>query len=158
MIRYIITDCCPREKVCPVHSNGPCVHCTCCKCTQRKCPAAASQNPKIIKSETDKDRDYRVITLQNGIKACLVSQKDADKSAACLNVHVGSLSDAREKFGNAHFLEHMLFLGSEKYPDQGYYHNFLGAHGGSSNAYTAEFHARITTTATSISIRILLSF
>lgn len=39
--------------------------------------------------------------------------------------------------GLAHFLEHMLFLGTAKYPDEAEYAAFLGAHGGSSNAYTA---------------------
>ena len=39
--------------------------------------------------------------------------------------------------GIAHFLEHMLFMGTEKYPDENEYSKFLAAHGGSSNAYTA---------------------
>lgn len=38
--------------------------------------------------------------------------------------------------GIAHFLEHMLFMGTEKYPDENEYSKFLSAHGGASNAYT----------------------
>lgn len=53
-------------------------------------------------------------------------------------VHVGSLSDPDELPGLAHFLEHMLFLGTAKYPKEGEYHEFLSAHGGSHNAYTAQ--------------------
>ena len=37
----------------------------------------------------------------------------------------------------AHFTEHMLFLGTEKYPDENSYSSFLQKHGGHSNAYTA---------------------
>ena len=40
----------------------------------------------------------------------------------------------------AHFLEHMLFLGTGKYPDENEYSKFLNHHGGSSNAYTANDH------------------
>ncbi len=40
----------------------------------------------------------------------------------------------------AHFLEHMLFLGTEKYPDENEYSKFLNHHGGWSNAYTANDH------------------
>lgn len=33
-----------------------------------------------------------------------------------MNVGVGSLMDPKKYKGIAHFLEHMLFLGSKKYP------------------------------------------
>lgn len=38
--------------------------------------------------------------------------------------------------GLSHYLEHMLFMGSEKYPKEDDYDAFLTRHGGSSNAYT----------------------
>jgi insulysin len=41
--------------------------------------------------------------------------------------------------GLAHFLEHMLFTGSAKYPSEGEYHEFIQQNGGSANAYTACF-------------------
>ncbi|MCZ6853243.1 MAG: insulinase family protein, partial [Gammaproteobacteria bacterium] len=40
----------------------------------------------------------------------------------------------------AHFLEHMLFIGTEKYPEVDGYQDFISAHGGSSNAYTTSDH------------------
>lgn len=40
--------------------------------------------------------------------------------------------------GLSHYLEHMLFMGSEKYPDENDYDAFLTAHGGASNACTEE--------------------
>jgi insulysin len=34
-----------------------------------------------------------------------------------MNVFVGQLEDPAHRQGMAHFLEHMLFMGTEKYPD-----------------------------------------
>ena len=42
--------------------------------------------------------------------------------------------------GLAHFLEHMLFLGTGKYPDAGEHDRFLAEHGGSGNAATSFAH------------------
>ncbi|MFK0573011.1 insulinase family protein [Endozoicomonas sp.] len=92
---------------------------------------------KIIKSPAD-DRDYRYVILDNGLKVLLVSDPDTDKSAAAVDVNVGSYQDPDDRLGLAHFLEHMLFMGTEKYPDVDSYSEFIRANGGSSNAYTAD--------------------
>ena len=84
--------------------------------------------------------EYRKITLENNLKVILVSDKQYNKSAASMNVLAGSLSDPEEYQGLAHFLEHMLFLGTEKYPDVEEYSSYLQSNGGYSNAYTAEDH------------------
>ena len=47
-------------------------------------------------------------------------------------------SDPVELPGLAHFLEHMLFLGTKKYPDEAEYDKFVQSHGGYSNAWTAD--------------------
>ncbi|MBW7472403.1 insulinase family protein [Marinobacter sp. M216] len=96
--------------------------------------ALAAQPP--VKSPAD-DNDYRFIELDNGLRAILVSDSDADKAAASMNVAVGSGDDPAGREGLAHFLEHMLFLGTEKYPEPGEYQQFIKSHGGSHNAYTA---------------------
>ena len=59
------------------------------------------------------------------------------RAAAAMVVGVGSWADPPETQGCAHFLEHLLFLGSEKYPDENAYDAFLSKHGGSSNAKTS---------------------
>ena len=41
-----------------------------------------------------------------------------------------------KQIGLAHFLEHMLFLGTEKYPDPSSFDEFLNENSGYSNAYT----------------------
>ena len=37
----------------------------------------------------------------------------------------------------AHFLEHMLFLGTKKYPNKSHYCRFITEHGGTYNAFTS---------------------
>jgi insulysin len=89
-----------------------------------------------IKSPND-DNEYRYITLDNQLRVLLISDPDSDKAAASMNVAVGSGNDPADREGMAHFLEHMLFLGTEKYPDPGEYQQFIKSHGGSHNAFTA---------------------
>ncbi|PIN02720.1 Nardilysin [Handroanthus impetiginosus] len=62
------------------------------------------------------------------------------KAAAALCVGMGSFADPYEAQGLAHFLEHMLFMGSTDFPDENEYDSFLSKHGGSSNAYTETEH------------------
>lgn len=46
------------------------------------------------------------------------------------------MSDPDDLPGLAHFCEHMLFLGTEKYPQENDYNMFLSQNGGTSNAVT----------------------
>lgn len=94
-----------------------------------------------IKSEGDK-KDYRVIKLPNGLKALLIYKTDDGSSseniaAASMTVEVGSFDDPPNVMGLAHFLEHILFMGSAKYPGENSYNDFLVANGGSDNAMTS---------------------
>ena len=106
--------------------------------------AAASSAGEVRKVEVEKspndNRDYRGLVLGNGLKVLLVSDTKTDKSAAALDVHVGHMRDPTELPGLAHFCEHMLFLGTDKYPDENEYGKFLSQHGGGSNAYTSGEH------------------
>lgn len=54
-----------------------------------------------------------------------------------LQVRVGSLSDPVDLPGLAHFLEHMLFYSSAKYPQEDEYSRFIAEKGGHTNAYTS---------------------
>ena len=57
-------------------------------------------------------------------------------SSAALTVEVGSFADPTEALGLAHFLEHMVFMGSSKYPGENEYDSFVSSHGGGCNAFT----------------------
>ena len=67
----------------------------------------------------------------------LISDPEADKSAASLDVRVGGSLNPRPLHGTAHFLEHMLFMGTEKYPSENEYAEFITNAGGSNNAWTS---------------------
>eukprot|EP00177_Eucheuma_denticulatum_P003195 GFKZ01005765.1.p1 GENE.GFKZ01005765.1~~GFKZ01005765.1.p1 ORF type:complete len:989 (+),score=151.19 GFKZ01005765.1:159-3125(+) len=93
-------------------------------------------HPPLEVSPLDQ-RTYRAATLSNDLSVLLISDHGSDKAAAAMNVAVGHFSDPPEIPGLAHFCEHMLFLGTEKYPDEGSYNRYLSENGGSSNAYTS---------------------
>jgi insulysin len=95
---------------------------------------------QLMQSPNDK-REYLALTLPNDLPVLLVHQKDAEKSAAALTVNVGHFDDPAERQGLAHFLEHMLFLGTDNYPDAGEYQHFINHHGGSHNAWTGTEHS-----------------
>jgi len=90
----------------------------------------------IIVSPND-TREYAHLTLENGLTVLMVSDATIEKSAVALAVDVGSFENPKEFQGLAHYLEHMLFLGSEKYPQPGEYAQFVSGNGGSWNAYTS---------------------
>ena len=98
------------------------------------------ENSQILQSPNDY-RQYQYLTLENGLAVLLVHQADSEKSAAALTVNVGHFDDPAEREGLAHFLEHMLFLGSANYPDAGEYQHFINHHGGSHNAWTGTEHS-----------------
>ena len=83
-------------------------------------------------------RQYRYIKLENEIKCMLVKDSKTTTSAATAYVRSGSLNDPPEVNGLAHFCEHMLFLGTEKYKEENHYVQYLTQNGGSRNAATGE--------------------
>ncbi|KAF2845137.1 a-pheromone processing metallopeptidase-like protein Ste23 [Plenodomus tracheiphilus IPT5] len=83
------------------------------------------------------DRSYRIFTLQNQLEVLLIHEAGTDKASAALDVNVGSFSDAPDMPGIAHAVEHLLFMGTEKYPEENAYNKYLTSHGGYSNAFTA---------------------
>lgn len=89
----------------------------------------------IIKSPND-HREYQYLTLKNGLSVLLVEDIKSKIAAASMAVKVGHFDDPISRPGMAHFLEHMLFLGTKKYPHSGEYHKFINQHGGSNNAWT----------------------
>ena len=103
------------------------------------CSLIGSGGVEIIKPESD-SREYRYLELPNQMKVVLISDADTDKAAVSLDVNVGSGADPVDRPGLAHFLEHMLFLGTERYPEAGEYQAFISGKGGSHNAYTSFEH------------------
>ena len=94
-----------------------------------------AKNDEILKSPKDK-RKYEAYTLGNGLRVLLCSDPTSQEAAAAMDVHVGATSDPPEVQGLAHFCEHMLFLGTEQYPNEGSFEQFLTNNSGRSNAFT----------------------
>ena len=102
---------------------------------------AESPSAVVIPVSSPNDsKTYRHLLLDNQMQVLLVSDAAAEKAAASLDVYVGSAGNPKDRGGLAHFLEHMLFLGTDKYPDAGEYARFISEHGGSRNAYTGFEH------------------
>ncbi|GLT74479.1 hypothetical protein SLA2020_462740 [Shorea laevis] len=97
--------------------------------------AIGKDDIEILKPRTDK-REYRRIVLKNSLEVLLISDPETDKCAASMDVSVGYFSDPDGLEGLAHFLEHMLFYASEKYPLEDSYSKYINEHGGSTNAFT----------------------
>ncbi|XP_016977512.1 nardilysin [Drosophila rhopaloa] len=126
--------------------------------------AAASTVPVVVQYHDEPDKSdgdrklYRALSLSNGLRAMLISDPFIDdppihresresvnssieqfhgKLAACaVLVGVGSFSEPRKYQGLAHFVEHMIFMGSEKFPVENEFDSFVTKSGGFSNAHT----------------------
>ena len=84
--------------------------------------------------------EFKSFQLPNQIEVLAISDQRFTKSSAALAVMAGSMQNPDEHLGLAHFLEHMLFLGTETYPEVGAYEDYLNKQGGGHNAYTSIDH------------------
>lgn len=83
-------------------------------------------------------RTYQFATLQNGLEVLNIEDPQSHKTAMAMAVRAGSYDDPRELPGLAHFCEHMLFLGTQKYPDPSGFDQFMSKYAGSTNAFTSK--------------------
>ncbi|MCY3622325.1 MAG: insulinase family protein [Gammaproteobacteria bacterium] len=97
--------------------------------------AACSEAPfQPVKSPNDY-REYRHVVLPNGLQALLI-HSDWSRSGAAVSVARGSHHEPDAHLGIAHFVEHMLFIATDKYPKVDEFGEFVSKHGGETNAYT----------------------
>eukprot|EP00913_Durusdinium_trenchii_P018813 g17680.t1 len=64
-------------------------------------------------------REYAYFELPNQLKVVVGSDPHCDKAGAALTVNTGLCDERKDLPGLAHFLEHMLFTGTKKYPKEG---------------------------------------
>ena len=109
-------------------------------------PALEMQTPAIEITDTSQlpllnpdfaSRTSAKLRLDNGLELFLISDPDAELSAAGVVVGAGSWNDPPEFPGMAHFCEHMLFMGTEKYPDENEFLSLVSDQGGMANAMTS---------------------
>ena len=74
--------------------------------------------------------------LRNGLKVIVIENKRAPVIAQMLWYNFGSGVEENGKSGLAHFMEHLMFKGTKKFPDS-YYSDYISKIGGSENAFTS---------------------
>ena len=87
------------------------------------------------KEYTDNTKALK-IRLPNGMEALLLSNEGLKETSVALSVDTGAWDDPIEHQGMAHFVEHLLFLGTKAYPEEKEYDEYMHQRGGASNAYT----------------------
>ncbi|KAI8375164.1 Metalloenzyme, LuxS/M16 peptidase-like protein [Blakeslea trispora] len=105
--------------------------------TQWKINEKFSLYTGLLEKAASDDREYRLIRLTNQLQVLLIQDLQTDRASASLDVHVGSHSNPKHLQGLAHFCEHLLFLGTKKYPKENDYNSYLSEHSGDANAYTS---------------------
>lgn len=94
------------------------------------------KNPLTILTPALADQKIAKIICPNGLPLMIISSPNASESGAALVVKTGNNADPAEFPGLAHFTEHCVFLGNEKYPQVSGFPAFLSTHGGIYNAFT----------------------
>eukprot|EP00092_Neocalanus_flemingeri_P030811 GFUD01033465.1.p1 GENE.GFUD01033465.1~~GFUD01033465.1.p1 ORF type:complete len:1104 (+),score=409.71 GFUD01033465.1:45-3356(+) len=86
--------------------------------------------------DDDEEDDEEDDDEDGPVKRNVLESTGLKMSAAGLCVHMGSFSDPEDMPGLAHFLEHMVFMGSKKFPEENSFESFIAKHGGYDNAST----------------------
>jgi predicted Zn-dependent peptidase len=80
----------------------------------------------------------RRFTLPNGLRVWIEPRPESESVTALLVVRVGSRYETRSNNGISHFVEHMVFDGTEKWPTEEAVADVITQHGGNSDGWTNE--------------------
>ena len=75
-------------------------------------------------------------SLKNGMRVIVVENKRAPVVAQMIWYDFGSGVEEKGKSGLAHFMEHLMFKGTEKFPEN-FFSNYISKIGGTENAFTS---------------------
>ena len=108
-----------------------------CAMQQNQNTQTAAQQEQVNKAdERVFSQDYLIEELDNGLRVMVVKTDYPDVVSLQIPVSVGSRNEVEAgKTGFAHFFEHMMFKGSEKFP-QDVYSDILKNSGVDNRAYT----------------------
>ncbi len=113
--------------------------------------ANTSDDPLIRAAAGDLSCPWAPVSWPAGPETLLWPDPGNPRAALYMFYQVGSADEPAAPTGLAHFLEHMMFNGSARFPD-GDFDRVLEAAGGSNNAYTTEemtvYHEHFPATAT----------
>jgi len=88
----------------------------------------------IIPCSPNDNRKTSTYELKNGLRVYIIEDDKINTSCVSMMVKIGHFYDYIS--GMAHFLEHMLFNGTKKYPDEKQFTEFVSKNSGSYNAFT----------------------
>ena len=92
---------------------------------------------KYFPDQSIKDeRIAEIYKFESGFEVLIIQDSRVDKFGASMNVKIGSALDPENLPGLAHFLEHMLFMGTDDFPVENDFDLYLSKHSGSTNAFT----------------------
>ncbi len=97
--------------------------------------AAILPAPALAKLFAVGRRDAETFTLANGLQAIVLPSRRAPIVTQVVVYKVGSADETFGHTGAAHFLEHMMFKGTDKVP-AGEFSRIVSRNGGRDNAYT----------------------
>lgn len=80
--------------------------------------------------------DAKQFRLKNGLQVIVIENSRAPVVSQMIWYNVGSIDEEFGKSGLAHFLEHLMFKGTKRYPS-GYYSKYISKNGGTENAFTS---------------------
>lgn len=100
-------------------------------------PANTVQKESYLEKSSSREESVK-LQLPNGLEALLISDPTLTSSGATLSVAAGAWHSPRSSLGLPHFIEHMIFLGSEQYPEEQSFSQFINKNGGEQNAFTAD--------------------
>ena len=83
-------------------------------------------------------KNYNKTILKNGLRIITIPQKETQAATILVLVATGSKYETKDISGISHFLEHMLFKGTEKRKTPMEVSEFLDKIGGDYNAFTGE--------------------
>lgn len=84
-----------------------------------------------------KEKWYEAFELENGLKVIVIPNTKIPAVSHMLWYKVGGQDENPGKSGIAHFLEHLLFKGTTKFPD-GEFSKIVALNGGKENAFTSQ--------------------
>lgn len=85
--------------------------------TEREAPPA--EDPAFLEEEFPIDPNVRIGTLDNGLRYYIRRNTEPrDRAELYLAVDAGSILEEEDQLGLAHFLEHMLFNGTRRFPNE----------------------------------------
>ncbi|RCK65999.1 putative protease AXL1 [Candida viswanathii] len=98
--------------------------------------SATTLQTEFKKSLINHHKSYKLIKLSNGLRTLIISDPVATNSSCSISINSGSFNDPLDMQGLAHLCEHMVFMGSSKFPSANEFFNVLNSLGGNTNAFT----------------------